>query len=154
MNGTNCELYITNSAGVAKAVFSTSLTNAAIDAKIAALNTFTKVATIAARNALTLTANSMVLVVDATADSSVTAGAALYFYTHATTSFEKVAEYESLDVITTWASITGKPAGIEAAIAASHTHANTAVLAGLTDVSGALNYGGVPVGANWTTIQW
>lgn len=158
MSGSNCELYVTSSTGVAKAVFSTSLTDAAIDAKIAALNVLIKVATIAARNALTLTANAMVLVVDATADGTVTAGAALYFYNHATTSFTKVAEYESMDVVTTWASISGKPtssaAAIDAAVTASHTHTNLAVLAALTDVSGVIKYNGVAIGANWSQTDW
>lgn len=56
-------------------------------------------ATIAARDALTLTKNSFVLVADATDDVTVKAGAAMYFYNVSDDSWLKIAEYESLDVV-------------------------------------------------------
>lgn len=158
LNGTVCEGYVTNSAGLARGIFSTSLTNAAIDTKLAALNVLVKVADIAARNALTKTANMMILVVDATADTSVIAGAALYFYEHSTTSYSKVAEYESMDVVTAWSSISGRPtsspAQIDAAVTNSHTHTNKTTLDKLGEASGALTFDGAGITASWTTTAW
>ena len=100
-------------------------------------------ADIAARDALTLTVNSIVLVQDATGDATVTTGAALYFYSAALTTFTKVAEYESLDVVLDWNNIvngpTSTPAQIDQAVADSHVHANLAVLDAITNAgSGAI----------------
>lgn len=56
---------------------------------------------IAERDALAVTATKdiLVLVGDATADATVDAGSALYFYELANTAWHKVAEFESMDVI-------------------------------------------------------
>ena len=123
------EIYVVNAAGTAtRKTPGTTEIQALIDASIAGISGTEIVADITARDALTLTANAMVLVEDATADTTVDAGAALYTYKHATTSFTKIAEYEGLDVVLTWANITGgpsaTPAAIDAAAANSHTHAN------------------------------
>lgn len=70
---------------------------------------------IEARDALELDANAFVLVLDATGDDTVKAGAALYVYNFAVAGEEdgqpwiKVAEYESLDVELKWENITGGP---------------------------------------------
>jgi hypothetical protein len=95
------------------------------------------VADIAARDALTLSMNSIVLVQDASADATVNSGAAMYFWDNAGTTFIKVTEFESLDVVVDWADITNKPvstiAAIDQAVADSHTHANKPILDALTD---------------------
>jgi hypothetical protein len=92
--------------------------------------------TIAARDAATLDRNTIVLVTDASADSTVTSGAALYFYDNAGDQFTKVAEFESLDLQLTWSSITGRPtsspASIDQAVSDSHTHSNKTTLDAIT----------------------
>lgn len=123
------EIYVVNSAGDAvRKTPGTAEIQALIDASVAGISGTEIVADIAARDALTLTSNAMVLVEDASADATVDAGAALYTYKHATTSFTKIAEYEGLDVVLSWASITGgptsTPAQIDAAVGNAHTHSN------------------------------
>ena len=56
-------------------------------------------ADIAARDAMTPTKNIFCVVEDATGDATVASGAALYFYNHAATTWVKVAEYESMDIV-------------------------------------------------------
>lgn len=158
LNGNYCETYLTNSSAVAKMVGNSVMINELIDAKLAAINSLRKVANIAARNALVLMQNTMVLVADATGDGTVSSGAALYFYDSAATTYTKVAEYESMDAITSWASISGKPssspAQIDSAVANAHTHSNSTVLNALSDVSGELRYNGNPIPMSWTTANW
>lgn len=71
-------------------------------------------------------------VADATGDTTVAAGAAMYFYNKTADTYTKVAEYESMDVTVTWASISGKPSSspsaIDDAVSKVHTHSNKAVL--------------------------
>lgn len=59
---------------------------------------FVIAANIAARNALSLTQNSLVMVLDASGDSTVNAGNALYAYEVSTTTYHKLSEFESLDL--------------------------------------------------------
>ena len=106
---------------VATAVGALDLSNSAVYA-----------ADIAARDALTLTKNTFVMVADATADATVDTGAALYFYNLATTSYVKVAEYESMDLFP-----------------------NQAVLQDLSDVGGQLYYKGAAVATVHNTVnEW
>lgn len=79
-------------------------------------------ATYADMVALELTKNSFVMVSDATDDPSglVAAGAALYFYNLATTTYTKIAEYENMDVMIP----------------------NLDILADLSDIDGQLGYKG------------
>ena len=75
---------------------------AAISTAIAGLdlsNTSLFAANIAARDALVLTKSSFVMVADATGDTTVKLGAALYFFNVADSSWTKVSEYESQDVV-------------------------------------------------------
>lgn len=65
--------------------------------------------TITTRNALTPTGNLPVFVKDASGDATVTAGGALYLYEFTTTTWIKLAEYESLDIVQDWTNITSKP---------------------------------------------
>lgn len=161
-NGTFSETYVTNSAGVARAIGNSVMIQSIADARIALamadLDVVQIVADITARNALTLTRNAMVLVLDATGDSTVASGAALYAFRESTTSWIKLAEYESMDVTLTWGAISGRPTSavslIDDAVTKRHTHANLAVLDDLGDAAGALTYGGDPVGASWSTLNW
>ncbi len=165
-NGTFAESYLTNSAGVARAVGNTAMINALIDQALAnwsgASSTVSIVADIAARDALiaTLEANTMILVVDASADPTVGAGSALYAYAADIDTTYKIAEYESMDVVLQWSDIQGgptsTPAQIDNAVSLAHSHANKSVLDELTDVDNELHYRGARVGggAEWDTTNW
>lgn len=109
---------------------------------------------ITGRNSLTLPGNSLVLVRNATGDTTVTSGAALYSYdadkvlTSGQTNadrYSKIAEYESLDL--TWDSIIGGPestaAQVDEAVAQRHTHANKVQLDLITQAAdGEMLYNG------------
>lgn len=71
-----------------------------------------------------------VFVTDASGDPSgtVTSGWAIYKYTLSTTTWVKIAENESLDVVTDWTNITNKPSTFTPS---SHTHA----ISDVTDLS-------------------
>lgn len=114
------EMYVTNASGVARQVSGEDLVNAIIDTLKAQNNglatldsggkipvgqlpagigiEFEIVANIAARNALSPTKNILCLVLDASADPTVTAGNALYAYQQSNTTWHKVAEFESMDL--------------------------------------------------------
>ena len=163
-NGDVAESYLTTSAGVAKSLGNTAMINSLIDAALADFtaqgNAVEIVADIAARNALTAAAESnlMILVLDATGDPTVSAGAALYAYSHANTTTYKVAEYESMDVVIQWANIQGgsvsTPSQIDTAVSQAHSHTNKTVLDKLSDSSGALHYDGKPLTTDWSTNNW
>ena len=118
-----------------------------IDGAFSSFSNMLVVADIAARDALTLTRNAIVLVLDATADTTVNAGAATYVYDLANTTFVKISEFESMDVTLTWSSIQGRPtsavADIDDAVAKRHTHANLAQLDKVgEDLDGNFTYNG------------
>lgn len=127
--------------------------NTAVTTAIGALDMSNSVefaADIAARDAMTLTKSTFVYVADATADETVTAGAAMYLYDHTNATWHKVTEYESLDLVLNWENITGGPessaADIDDAVAKRHSHDNMDVLDLLTAPDGKLQYNGVDVG--------
>ncbi len=152
------EAYLTDDAGVAKMIGNSTMINQLIAAALNATSMIELVADITARDALTLAANGLVLVTDASADPSVDAGAAMYFYDQATDTYIKVTEFESLDVTVNWGDIAGgptsTPAAIDTAVAASHTHTNLATLDNLSEgADGCLKYNGNPV-QSWATNNW
>lgn len=161
-NGSYAESYITNSAGTAKAVGNSAMINALIDAAItdalADYNTLEIVADIAARNALALARNALVLVIDASADATVAGGSALYAYNEVAASWTKVAEYESMDVVIQWSAIQGAPsstpAQIDSTVSQAHSHNNKPVLDDLSDNAGQLNYKGAAITTEWQTNNW
>jgi hypothetical protein len=120
----------------------------------------TIVADITARDALLpLTSAKWVYVINATGDTTVTAGGATYLYNPGTTSWVKASESESMDIVLQWSSITGRPtsavADIDDAVARRHTHANSAQLAKIgEDAGGSMTYNGAAVGANWANAAW
>jgi len=127
------EIYVTNNAGSAtRKTPGVAEIQALIDASVAGISGTEIVENIAARDALNLTANTMVLVEDASDDPTVNSGAALYTFKLDSSSFTKISEYESLDVSLTWGSIIGgpssSPANIDTAVNNSHTHANASEL--------------------------
>jgi hypothetical protein len=161
-NGNFAEAYLTDSTGTAKAIVNT----AAVQAIVTAMGgggggaSFQIVPDIAARDALesSLTANALVLVVDATADPDVTSGAAMYAWDALNEVWIKIYEAESLDVTLDWDNIVGKPtstaAAIDSAVSQSHTHANKATLDKLGEGSDGLTFNGTPVSPYWSTHNW
>ena len=142
------DVYLTDSTGtqarhsVTKGEVQTEINNA-----ITNFNNMRVVADIAARDALAPNRVTIAYVVDASADTSVDAGAASYMYDPVATTWNKIHEYESLDVKLVWTSIEGRPASsaaaIDDAVAKAHTHANKAVLDKLgEDAEGNLMYNG------------
>ena len=124
------EVYISNNAGTAlRRLLTDTDIQGLINTSIAGISgEMPIVANIAERNALTLTKNTQVLVLNATGDSTVASGAATYLYRASTTSWIKLSEAESMDLVLQWANIQGKPTSsptaIDTAVANSHTHSN------------------------------
>ena len=158
-NGTYAESYLTDAAGVAKSIGNSAMINALIDVRLADFNTLEVAANITERNALASGAqrNFTVLVADATDDATVSSGAALYVWKEVGATWVKVAEYESMDVVLQWSNLQGKPTSspteIDEAVSASHTHANKALLDGLSSDSDGLMVNGNYV-QSWTTTNW
>lgn len=79
-----------------------------------------RVTDIIARDAITnLYDNKLVFVTDASADTTVTAGWAMYIYSTASLSWTKIVDAESLDLQLTWDNITNKPTAFPPD---THTH--------------------------------
>ncbi len=122
------EIYVSNTSGTAlKRLLTDTDIQSLIDASISGLaGEMPIVANIAARNALSPTENTQVLVLDATGDATVASGAATYIYRFSTTSWIKISEAESLDLILQWANIQGRPisspSAIDTAVSNSHVH--------------------------------
>lgn len=154
------EMYVTGTAGTTvKRIMNESDIQAMITASLSGLGNTEIVATIAARNALTPANGATVLVLDASADATVEAGAATYIYQTATTTWIKIAEYESLDLNLTWASLQNKPtsavADIDDAVTKRHTHTNKTQLDKVgEDGSGLLTYNGALPKIAWDSTSW
>lgn len=151
------KIYLSNSTGSsARHLLTKQEVDIAISTAISAANAMVRVADIAARDALTPPGNMLVLVSDATDDTTVLTGAATYFWDGAV--WTKMTEFESVDVVQTWASLQNKPtstvAAIDLAVTNSHTHTNKAVLDLLTDKAGVLEYNGAPITTSYTTEAW
>lgn len=141
------EIYVTGNTTTARRLLNETDIQALIDASISGIGAVEIVADIAARDALTLTANAQVMVLDASADATVSSGAATYIYRHSDTSFTKISEAEGLDVVLQWANIQGGPtstaAQIDSAVSDSHTHSNKTQLDKVGENgSGQLTYDG------------
>jgi hypothetical protein len=156
-NGTYAESYVTNNAGVARSIGNSTMINALIASQLSGLSSTLVVADIAARNALSLNRNTIVYVINATGDTSVTAGAATYLWNQANSTFSKVAEFESMDVVLSWSNIQGRPsstpANIDDAVSKRHTHANMAQLDLYGAASGVATYNGEPI-KKWNATNW
>ena len=153
------ELYATNSSNQVRRVINQADIQALVAAEVAAVTELAVVADIAARDALALTATRYVYVKNATADTSVASGGATYLYDTATTSWVKISEAESMDVVTTWASITGKPTSsvtdIDAAVTAKHSHSNKTELDAIgKNLAGELTFNNVQVKTEWSSTGW
>ena len=165
--GGDAEMFLTDQAGVERNVgntaFVTAVANALINQALAAQQTMQVYPTIAARDAdqANLGKNTLVVVTDASADPTVGSGSALYVYENGPDTYSKLAEFESLDVVLSWANIQGKPnstpAQIDNAVAQRHTHANKVdVLDNLSDNGGQLFFNGAAVSQNppFSANEW
>lgn len=154
------EIYVTSAdASVIRRIVNIDDIQSMINSSIQASNAFEIVDNIAARDALSLTGNKFVLVLDATGDTTVTAGAATYAWRSSNSSWVKVSEYESLDVTLTWVAIQNKPtssvADIDSAVAQRHVHANFTELNKIgEDVNADFQYAGNHPRARLEAADW
>jgi hypothetical protein len=153
------EIYVTDTAGAARKVIDQTTIQSMIDSAVSSASELTIVADIAARNALSPTAARYCYVINATGDSTVQSGGATYLYNPSTSSWIKTSEAESLDVVLDWASIQNKPsstvAQIDAAVAATHTHANKTQLDKISeDANGNMLYNGSLPHTGWDSTNW
>lgn len=154
------EMYVTGaSASLVKRIIDAAHVQDMINASLAGVGGVEVVDNIAARNALTPSSNIQVLVLDATGDATVNSGAATYIYRLSTTTWHKISEAESQDVILSWANITGRPtssaAAIDTAVANSHTHTNLTELNKIgEDGNGDLTYNGSLPKMAWDSEAW
>lgn len=154
------EIYVTGSTNsIVKKVIDEATVQGLIEDSISSLSNLLVVDDITDRDALTPTANQLVLVLDATGDTSVASGSATYVYRLSNTSWIKISEGESLDVVLSWANIQNKPtsavADIDDAVSKRHTHANKTELDKIgEDVNGNFIYNtALPVIA-WSSTEW
>jgi len=154
------ELYVSDATGTGtRKIIDESDIQTLINNAVSGLGVLEVVADITARDALSPTANIQVLVLDASDDPTVTSGAATYVYQLSTTTWFKISEAESLDVVIDWANIQNKPTStasqIDTAVSNSHTHVNKTQLDKIgEDGEGNLTYNGsLPVIA-WSSTGW
>ena len=154
------EIYVTgNDPATAKRVINEQDVQALIDASGGGANSLEIVDDIAARDALVLDANALVLVLNATGDPTVASGAATYAYRHSDSSWTKISEAESMDINFSWANLSGKPtssvADIDDAVSKRHAHANKTQLDKIDqDASGNLTYNGNLPATGWASSNW
>lgn len=155
------EIYVTNAAGdAARKVIDQATVQAMIDAAVAAGSGGAVIVDdIAARNALTADNAQQVLVLDASADATVTSGSATYVWRAATSAWIKISESESMDITLSWAALTGAPsstpAAIDDAVTKRHSHANATELDKIgEDGDGNLTYGGARPHIAWDSTGW
>lgn len=154
------EIYVSDATGAfAKRVLTEIDVQELINASISGITTLQVVADIPARNALNPSNNRLVLVLNATGDATVTSGAATYLYQLSTTSWIKISEAESLDLVLQWANIQGRPtssaSAIDAAVNNSHTHFNKTQLDKIGEnANGLLTYNNLLPTIGWNSVAW
>lgn len=154
------EFYVTNADGTAaRRTPTTTDIQDLVNNAVAAVSSLLVVNDITERNALVLTTNALVLVADATGDSTVKSGAATYVFKADSSTWVKISEHESLDVSLTWDSIQGTPtslvADIDDAVAKKHTHSNLTQLNKVgEDASGNFTYNGDLPYARYASTNW
>ena len=155
-------IYVSSADGTsARRVMTPTDVNTAITGALGNINEITVVNDIGERDTIrdTKPNASYVYVLDATIDSTVTAGGATYLFNASADSWVKVSETESMDVVLKWANIQDKPtstvADIDEAVTQRHTHANKAVLDKLSeDANGEMLYNDTPVSIRWNSVNW
>lgn len=162
-NGDYAESYLTSSNGTPRLVGNTLMIGEIIAEEAGnwgGSDRVTIVDDIPARDALAsgVGTNLMVMVLDASADSTVDKGSAMYVYQLSADAWHKVSEYESMDLVLSWDTLQGRPASspqeIDTSVEQAHEHANAAVLEKLDDTGGVLTYKGTPLRTPWETKDW
>ena len=163
-NPDHCELYVTSTTGASiRRIINTADVQTMIGNAISGGSNINKIVdNIAARDSLAKTDMMQVYVVTASGaggDPSVASGGAMYMWRASNSSWIKLYEAESLDIQQTWNALSGKPtstpAQIDAAVAASHGHANMTQLNKIgEDGSGNLTYGGSLPKIAWSGVDW
>ena len=130
-----------------------------VNQAVAGTNHLYVVADIAGRDALAPTVVTQALVIDATGDTSVLSGAATYVFNPTDSSWTKISEHESMDVVLQWANIQGRPTStadeIDDAVSKRHSHANLVSLDKVgEDVSGVLQFNGDYVDPALRVAEW
>lgn len=155
------EIYVVDNAGVAvRKAMDDARVQAMIDAAVSgASGGLVVVDTITQRDAIEAEGALEVLVLDASADATVETGWARYVWMAGTSTWFKLSEGESQDLVLSWAKLTGKPSSspsaIDAAVAASHTHTNKTQLDKINqDGEGNLTYGGARPKIAWDGVNW
>lgn len=155
------EIVVTNNNGTAsRHVINKTEIQAMIDASMASAgaNDLVIVADITARDALTPDGNLYAYVTDATGDSTVESGGATYLYNHATSTWLKVSEAESMDVVLDWSKIqngpSSTPANIDDAVTKRHSHSNKTQLDEIGEAGGEMTYKGSQVKTEWSSTGW
>lgn len=158
--GDRAELYFTSADGLTtRHIIDESEINTLVNNAIANFSAIEVAADITARDALTLTANAVVLVIDASDDATVASGAATYVWDNANTSWSKISEFATIDAVIDWANIANKPsstvAAIDDAVAKRHAHANAAQLDKVNeDGNGDFTYNGANPLAAIAVSDW
>jgi len=154
------EMYVTGTTGsTVKRILNETDIQAMITASFSGASGMDVVSDIAARDALAPSTVTICLVLDASADATVASGAATYVYQLSTTTWIKIAEYESMDLELTWATLQNKPtsavADIDDAVAKRHSHANKTQLDKVgEDGAGLLTYNGNLPKIAWDSTSW
>lgn len=154
------DMYVSSSDGTtSRHIVNKSEIQDMINASLASFSSLDVYADIAARDAVaTPTVPTHAIVLDASADATVTSGAATYIYDPSTTQWYKISEAESMDVVLQWASIVGAPtspiSAIDDAVVKRHEHTNKTLLDSLSDVGGDLHYLGAPIRAFLDEEAW
>lgn len=151
------ELYITSNTGQVFRVINEADIQKILGSKLAALGTTKVYPNIAERNKATPTEGMQAYVLDASADSTVSSGAATYIYTGST--WVKTAEAESMDLVMNYANLVGAPRStpteIDTAVGKAHSHDNMTVLNQLSEGSdGNLQYRGNGLKTTWKATNW
>jgi len=159
LDPTVMDIYLSSSDGsTSRHIISKPEIQAMISASLASFSSIDVYPNIAARDLVTPTVPSHAMVLDATADPTVMLGAATYIYDPATTTWYKISEAESMDVILNWSSLVGGPtspvSAIDDAVTKRHTHVNKTTLDALSDNAGELNYLGGPIRAFLDEQSW
>jgi hypothetical protein len=162
VDATLCDVYFVNKTGDGIRHTPTRVNiQDMIDLSLSGFNQTEIVADIAARNTLgsTLNKNTSIWVIDATGDTTVASGAALYLFKESDGSFTKISEAESMDVVVDWSAITNKPTStvtdIDDAVTKRHVHDNKSVIDKFTaDTDGDVLFDGKPIGNALATNAW
>ena len=159
-SGDHAKMFISNAAGTSVRRLPTrDDIQAMVNAAVAGTSHLCVVADLAARDAMAPTVVTQVLVIDATGDPLVNSGAATYVFNPTGSTWTKISEHESMDVILKWADIVGRPtssvADIDDAVSKRHTHANTTSLDKVgQDVDGKFQFNGDYVDPALRLSEW